>query len=170
MVLVTESCTVLGTSIYSSSGTLCLYLNRSNPWIYWSPPLCNQVIWCRSSLNGLLVFPTFFNFSLIFAMKEFMIRAKVSSRSCFYWLYRASSSLAANNIINLLSILTIRWCPHIESSLVFLVKDICYDEYVLLTKLCEPLPCFIFVLQGQTCELLQVSGLHRTFQLQLLWY
>ena len=40
-----------------------------------------------------------------------MIWATVSSRSCFCWLYRASPSLAAKNIINLISVLTIWWCP-----------------------------------------------------------
>ena len=40
-----------------------------------------------------------------------MIWATVSSRSCFCWLYRASPSLAAKNIINLILVLTIWWCP-----------------------------------------------------------
>ena len=40
-----------------------------------------------------------------------MIWATVSSWSCFCWLYRASPSLAAKNIINLISVLTIWWCP-----------------------------------------------------------
>ena len=40
-----------------------------------------------------------------------MIWAIVSSRSCFCWLYRASPSLAANNIMNLISVLTMWWCP-----------------------------------------------------------
>ena len=48
-----------------------------------------------------------------------MIWATVSSRSCFCWLYRASPSLAAKNIINLISVLTICWCPCVESSLVY---------------------------------------------------
>ena len=40
-----------------------------------------------------------------------MIWTTVSSRSCFCWLYRASPSLAAKNIINLILVLTIWWCP-----------------------------------------------------------
>ena len=40
-----------------------------------------------------------------------MIWATVSSWSCFYWLYRASPSLATKNIINLILVLTIWWCP-----------------------------------------------------------
>ena len=47
-----------------------------------------------------------------------MIWATVSSWSCFCWRYRASPSLAAKNIISLISVLTIRWCPCVESSLV----------------------------------------------------
>ena len=52
-----------------------------------------------------------------FCSKELMIWATVSSRSCFYWLYRAFPPLAAKNIINLILILTIwtrrqylQWC------------------------------------------------------------
>ena len=35
----------------------------------------------------------------------------------FCWLYAASLSLASKNIINLTSVLTIWWCPCVESSL-----------------------------------------------------
>ena len=47
-----------------------------------------------------------------------MIWATVSSQSFFGWLYRASSSSVAKNIINLISILTI-WCCLCEESLLF---------------------------------------------------
>ena len=47
-----------------------------------------------------------------------MVWATVSSWSCFCWLYRDSPSLAAKNIINLISVLAIWWCPCVESSLV----------------------------------------------------
>ena len=40
-----------------------------------------------------------------------MVWASVNSWSCFCWLYRASPSLTAKNIINLISVLTIWWCP-----------------------------------------------------------
>jgi len=53
-----------------------------------------------------------------------MIWATVSSRSCFCWLYRASPFLAAKNIINLISVLTIWWCPCVESSLVSFTEPI----------------------------------------------
>ena len=55
-----------------------------------------------------------------------MIWATVSSRSCYCWLYRASLSLAAKNITNLISVLTIWWCPCVESSLVLLEEGVCY--------------------------------------------
>ena len=49
-----------------------------------------------------------------------MIWATVSFRSSFCWLYRASPSSTAKNIINLISVLTIWWCPCVESSFVLL--------------------------------------------------
>ena len=122
-----------------------------------------------------------------------MIWATVSSLSCFCWLYRASPSLAAKNIINLILVLTIWWCPCVESSLVLLEEGVCYDQCVLLAKLYEPLPCFIlyskakfacysrcfltsyFCIQSPKMKrtsflgvLKGLVGLHRTVQLQLL--
>ena len=72
-----------------------------------------------------------------------MIWATVSSWSCFCWLYRASPSLAAENVINLISVLIICWCLCVESSLVFLEESICYDQCVLLAKLYYPMSWFI---------------------------
>ena len=69
--------------------------------------------------------------------------ATVSSRSCFCWLYRPSPPLAAKNIISLISVLTIWWCPCVESSPVLLEEGVCYDQCVLLAKLYQPLPCVI---------------------------
>ena len=43
-----------------------------------------------------------------------MTWARVSSQFCFCWLSRASPSLAEKNIINLISGLTIWWCPCVE--------------------------------------------------------
>ena len=85
-----------------------------------------------------------------------MIWATVSSRSCFCWLYRASPSLAAKNIINLILGLTIWWCPCVESFLVLLEEGVCYDQCVLLAKLLA-IDLFHFVLQGRICLLLQVA-------------
>ena len=124
-----------------------------------------------------------------------MIRATVRSQSCFCWLYRASSSLAAKNIINLISVLTIWWCPCVEPSLVLLEEGVCYDQCVLLAKLYYLLPCFIPYSKAKfTCYsrcflasyfcipvlynekdiflgvlvLIGLVGLHRTIQLLLL--
>ena len=75
-----------------------------------------------------------------------MIWATDSSRSSF-WLYRASSSPAAKNITNLILVLTLWWCPCVDSSLVLLEEGVCYDRCVLLEKLslcpasfCTPRP------------------------------
>ena len=73
-------------------------------------------------------FPHFFQFKSEFGNKELMVWATVSSRSCFCWLYRASPSLAAKNIISLVSVLTICQCPCVESSLVLLEEGVCYDN------------------------------------------
>ena len=69
-----------------------------------------------------------------FGNKEFMIWATVTSQSCLCWLYRASPSLVAKNVINLISVLTIWWCPCVESSLVLSEDGVCYDQCVLLEK------------------------------------
>ena len=124
-----------------------------------------------------------------------MIWAIVGSQSCFCWLCRASPSLAAKNIINLISVLTIWWCPCVESSLLLLEDSVCYDQCVLLEKLsslcptsfCTPspnlpvtpgiswLPTFAFQspIMKRTSflgvlVLEGLVGLHRTIQLQLL--
>ena len=101
-------------------------------------------------------FPYFLQFKSEFGNKKFMIWATVSSWSCFCWLYRAASYLAAKNIISLISVLTIWWCPCVESSLVLLEDGVCYDQCVLLTKLLA-FALLHFSLQGQICLLLQVS-------------
>ena len=124
-----------------------------------------------------------------------MIWATVSSRSYFFWLYSASPSLAAKNIINLISVLTIWWCPCVESSLVFFKEGVCYDQCVLLAKLAIPLcpasfhiprpnlpitsgvswlPTFAFqfpIIKRTSFWVLVLKGLidlHRTVQPQLL--
>ena len=80
-----------------------------------------------------------------------MIWAAVSSRSCFCWLYRASLSSAAKNIINLTLVLTIWCCPCVESFLVLLEEGVCYDT-LFQTLLASDL--LHVVLQIQTCLLL----------------
>ena len=84
-----------------------------------------------------------------------MIWATVSSWPCFYWLYRVSPSLAAKNIINLISVLAISWCPCAESSCVFGRGCLLWP----VPSLGEILLAFALVhsvLQGQISLLLQV--------------
>ena len=71
----------------------------------WGHKELNMTEWLHS-LNGLVVFPTFFNLILNFAIRSSWSDS-VSSWSCFYWLYRASPCSAAENIISLISVLTI---------------------------------------------------------------
>ena len=81
-----------------------------------------------------------------------MIWATVSSRSCFCWLYRASSSSAAKNIINLSSTLTIWWYPCVECR----VFSCVVGRGCLLWPVCSLVKTLLafallhFVLQGQT--------------------
>ena len=123
-----------------------------------------------------------------------MIWATVSSWCCFCWLYRASPSLAAKNIINLILILTMWWHPCVESSLVLLEEGVCLTS-AFSWQNSVSLDLLRFVLQDQTGLLLQVFldslllhssplwwkgyllgvlilevliGLHRTIQPQLL--
>jgi len=100
-------------------------------------------------------FPSFLEFKSEFGNKKFMIWATVSSRSCVCWLYRASPSLAAKNIINLISVLAIWWCSYVESSFVLLKKGVCYDQCILLAKFLA-FALLHSVLQGQICLLLHV--------------
>ena len=110
MVFITVSCTMSWTSNHSSSGTLSI---RSNPWICLSLPLYNCKgfdlghTWMVTAACG---FPYFLQFKPEFGNKEFMIWAIVSSQFFFCWLYRASPSLAAKNIIKLISVLTFDFC------------------------------------------------------------
>ena len=86
-----------------------------------------------------------------------MIWATVSSQSCFCWLYRLSPSLSAKNIISLILVLTIWWCPCVESSFVLLEEGVCHDHWVLLAELLLAFVLLHSVVQGQICLLLQES-------------
>ena len=102
---------ILSAAIFLVLQTLCQ--PDLIPWIYLSLPLYN----CKGSdVNYTwVVFPIFFNLSLNFAIRSSWWEPQ-SAWSCFCWMYRASPSLAAKNIISLISILTIWWCPCVESS------------------------------------------------------
>ena len=66
----------------------------------------------ESELGGIICI------SEVIEVTELIIWATVSSQFCFCWLYRTSPSLAAKNIINLISVLTIWWCPRVVFSCV----------------------------------------------------
>ena len=123
-----------------------------------------------------------------------MIWVTVSSRSCFCWLYRASPSLTAKNIITLILVLTIWWCPCVESSLGWLEKCLLWlvcslDKTLSLcsASFCTPRPnlsvtpgvsqlltfafqCSMMKRTSFLVLVLGLVGLHRTGQLQLLEY
>ena len=130
VVLISASCTMSWISAHSSSGTLSDLI----PWIYLSLPLYN----CKGFDLGhtWMWFPYFLQFKSEFGNKEFMIWVTVSSQSCFCWLYRASPALASKNIINLISVLTIWWCPCVESSLALVEEGVYYGQCILLAKFC----------------------------------
>ena len=128
-----------------------------------------------------------------------MIWATVSSWSCFCLQYRASPSLATKNIINLILVLIIWWCPFIESSLVllkeavFMTNVFSWQNFVIFcpVSFCAPrlnlpvtpgiswLPTFAFPspIMKRTSfffflvlVLEGIGGLHRTVWLQPLWH
>ena len=59
-------------------------------------------------------------------------------------------------MINLIMVLTIWWCPCVQSSLVLLEEGVCYDQCVLLAKLLA-FALLRLVPQSQPCLLLQIS-------------
>ena len=99
-------------------------------WIYLSLPLYNNKGFDLGHTWMIRGFPYFFQFMSEFCNKDFIIWATVSSWSCFCWLYRASPSLVAKNIISLILVLTMWWCPCVESSPVLLEEGVCYDQCV----------------------------------------
>ena len=62
--------------------------------------------WFRSYLNGLVVFPMFFHLSVNFAIRSWQSEPQSAADLVFCWLHRAYPSSAAQNIINLISVLT----------------------------------------------------------------
>ena len=139
--------------------------------------------WCSNFLH-------FLPFQSEFGNKEFIIWTTVSSQSCFCWLYRASPSLAAKNIINLISVLAVWWCPCIESSLVLLEEvefswqnsiSLCAASFLTprpnlpVTPVVSWLPTFAFqspIMKRTSFFFMLVLkglvGLHWTAQLRLL--
>ena len=78
-------------------------------WKWDRAELILEGISFRSYLNGLVVFPTFYNLSLNFSIRSLLSEPQSAPSLVFTdcVLYRASSALAAKNIINLISLLAI---------------------------------------------------------------
>ena len=91
-----------------------------------------------------------------------MIWTTVISLFCFCWLYRASPSLAAKNIIDLILVLTIWWCPCVLFSCVVGRACLLWPVHsVGKTLLAFALLHFVF--QGQIYLLLQATALSNSW-------
>ena len=126
--------------------------------------------WFRLYLNGLVIFSCFLQFKSEFGNKEFMIWATVSSQSYFYWLYRASPSLAAKNIINLIFIFMIWWSPRVVSSLMLLEEGVSNDQGILLAKLLLAFALLHFVLLRPSLSVTPGISRLSTFVFNPLWW
>ena len=151
VVLNTASCTMSWTFIHNSLGTL----SDLTPWIYLSLPLYNCKGFNLGHSEWSSSFPYFLQFKSEFGNKDFMIWATVSSQSYFFWLYRASPSLASKNITNLILVLTIWWRSLVFSCVV--IRDCLLWAVCSLGKTVLAFALLHFVLQSQTCLLFQIS-------------
>jgi len=117
-------------------------ITKSQTW------LSDWTDWLTEWSSG---YPDFLQFKSEFGNKEFMILATVSSRSCFCWLYRASPSLAAKNIINLISVLTIWLCPRIQSFFVCCWKRMfaMTSKFSCQNSVLQSNPFFCFILYSK---------------------
>ena len=86
-----------------------------------------QGIWFRSYLNDLVVFPTFFNWSLNLALGTSW--SVPQSALCLVFADCIEIlHLDCKDIISLILLLPIRWCPCAKSSLVLWEEGICYGR------------------------------------------
>ena len=81
-----------------------------------------------------MVFRSFFNLSFNFAIRSWWSESQSAPGHFFPDCIEFSSS-TAKNISSLILVMTIRWCPCVESSPVLLEKDVCCDQCVLVSKL-----------------------------------
>ena len=107
-----------------------------------------------------------------------MIWATVSSCTCFCWLYTSAPSLAAKNIINLISVLTIWWGPCVESSLVVgrrcLLWPVCslgrtLLDFALLASVLQGKICLLLYLLMEMAMALQYSCLENPMDGRAWW-
>ena len=118
-----------------------------------------------SYLNGLVVSPTLFNLSLHFAIRSSRTEPHSAPGLVFPDCIELLTSLAAKNIINLISVLNIWWCPCVASSFGLFESGVCYDQCVLLAKLLV-FALLHFILQSQTCLVFRVISWLPTFAFQ----
>ena len=119
MILITASWTMLWPPCIVLQTLRLRYLI---PWIYLSLPLYKGfdlgLTWMIKFFVYFCLFVCLFSYFLLckplFCSKELMIWATGSYRSCFCWLHRHSTSLTAKNIINMILVLIIWWCPWAE--------------------------------------------------------
>ena len=137
---------IMKISIHSSSGTLS---TRSNPLnLSLTSSKYSYGIWFGLCLNGLVIFPIFFILSLNSTKRSSWSVPQSAPGLVFANSIKLLHPLAAKNIVNI-SVLIIWLCPCVESSLGLLEKGICYNQCILLTKLCWPLLCFILYSKGK---------------------
>ena len=102
-----------------------------------------------------MVFPTFFNFSLNFAIRSLWSEPQSAPDFVFADFIELFHLQCKEH--NLISVLTIWWCTRVESSLGLLETGVCYDQPVLFDKTLLAFALFHFVLQGQTPGISWVS-------------
>ena len=97
-----------------------------------------------------------FSLTLNFAIRNWWSEPQYAPRSCFCWFYTASPSPTTKNVINLISMLTIWWCPCIKLSLELLKRECLLWSVCSLGRILLAFALLHSVLQGQICLLLEV--------------
>ena len=133
LVLITASCTVSRTSIYSSLGTLSI---RSNPLnLFVASTVWSSGIWYRSYLNDLVFFPTFFNLSMNFAIRSSWSEPQsvpgLVFADCIMLLHFGCKEDNQSDFCT--DHLVMSMCRVISC---VVEEGVCYDQCVLLSKLC----------------------------------
>ena len=88
MVLVSTYCTVLWTSVYTSSSTQSIRCNHLNLLITFTIKL--QGIGFKPYLSNLVVFSTFLNLSLNFTIRSWWSESQSAPSLAFCWVYSIS--------------------------------------------------------------------------------
>ena len=147
-------CTMLWTSVLNSSGTLS---TRSSPLnLFVTSTVYSKGIWFRSYLKGLMVFPTFFNLSLNFTIRKWWSEPQSAPSLVFLTVWSFSifgckeynqSDFGIDHLV--MSMCRVFSCVVGRGCLLWPVRS--------LGKTLWAFALLHFVLQGQSCLLLQVS-------------